>query len=191
MQRRHAQVYFLGQIIDAQRLFVVAVEPLDRLTDAMALTVGDSDFIQPMALLAAQQPIENFPTDQRREHGDVFRRVEQTCQAQYGVEHRGIQPFDIQPAPGRPGGHADWAGVGDQRGNFRRVDVQAHGEDRFIGRDVHHSTTQGHRNRDHQVIQRIVIEELIGQPNFLAALRHDAQRRLREDRGELVVLAMT
>ncbi|MCY1360432.1 hypothetical protein D9M69_470580 [compost metagenome] len=76
MQRRHAQVHFLGQFINAQRLFEIAVEPFDRLADAMALTVGDGDFVQPMPLFAAQQAIEDLPANQRREHGDVFWRVQ-------------------------------------------------------------------------------------------------------------------
>ncbi|MNG34215.1 hypothetical protein D3C84_1206500 [compost metagenome] len=76
MQGRHAQVHFLRQIIDAQRLFEMAIEPFDRLADAMALTVGDGDFVEPMPLFAAQQSIEDLPANQRREHGNVFRRVQ-------------------------------------------------------------------------------------------------------------------
>ncbi|MNN57932.1 hypothetical protein D3C81_1729470 [compost metagenome] len=79
----------------------------------MALAVGDRDFIQTMALRAAQQAIKNLPANQRREHGDVFRCIEQACQTQHGIEHRTVDLLDIQTPPGRPRRHAHRAGVGD------------------------------------------------------------------------------
>ncbi|KJH78154.1 hypothetical protein UB23_05275 [Pseudomonas sp. ES3-33] len=72
MQRRHAQVYFLGQVIDAQRLLVIAIEPFDRLADAMALAVGNGNLIQAMPLRAAQQAVENLAANQRRKHADIL-----------------------------------------------------------------------------------------------------------------------
>ncbi len=81
MQRRDAEVHFPGQLVDAQRLFEMTVEPFDRLADAMALAVGDGDFVQPVALGAAQQAVQNLPSHQGREHGDVLGVVQQAHQA--------------------------------------------------------------------------------------------------------------
>ncbi|MNI64485.1 hypothetical protein D3C73_1199320 [compost metagenome] len=98
----------------------------------MALAVGDGDFVQAMALWAAQQAIKNLAADQRREHGDVLGCIQQAGQAQHGVEHRCVDPLDIQAAPGGAGGYAQGPGVGDERGDLGGVDVQANSQDRLL-----------------------------------------------------------
>ncbi|MCY1542877.1 hypothetical protein D9M68_786520 [compost metagenome] len=71
VQGRGAEVDFAGQVLDAQCFVVVLVQPVDGAGDTLALTVGDGDFIQVLALWAVQQAIENFAQRQGREHGDV------------------------------------------------------------------------------------------------------------------------
>ncbi|MNI88928.1 hypothetical protein D3C73_1462700 [compost metagenome] len=62
------------------------------------LAVGQGNFIQAVTVRAAQQAIEDFPPDQRRQHGNVPRGVQQANQAQQCVEQLRICPFHIEAA---------------------------------------------------------------------------------------------
>ena len=142
----------------------------------MVLAVLAGDFIQAIALGAAQQPIQNLTANQWRQHGNVFGCVEQTCQTQDCVEHRLVYRLNIQPAPGGSRRHAQGAGIADQRGDFHRIDIQTQGQYRVFGGDFQHPATDRHRHGHHQIIERVVGKVLVRQTHLLAPLGHDAQR---------------
>ena len=79
----------------------MAVEPGNRTAYTVGLTVFGGNFMQPVALGTAQQAIQDLAADQGRKHGDVFGGVEQTGQAQQGVQHQLIDGLDIQAAAAR------------------------------------------------------------------------------------------
>ena len=126
---------------------------------------------------AAQQPVENLAEDQRRQHRDVARAVQQMDQAQHRIQQAGVDTVDVEAAVAAPAGHFHGPGVGDQLGDFRRVDIQPDAEVGRVRRGVDHLAGQRQGDRDHQVVQRIVDIAFLGQLHLLAALGDDAQGR--------------
>ena len=145
--------------------------------DAVGLAVGDGDLVQALALAAAQQPVENLAEDQRRQHRDVARAVQQMDQAQHRIQQAGVDTVDVEATVAAPAGHFHGPGVGDQLGDFRRVDIQPDAEVGRVRRGVDHLAGQRQGDRDHQVVQRIVDIAFLGQLHLLAALGDDAQGR--------------
>ncbi|MNC34831.1 hypothetical protein D3C75_832870 [compost metagenome] len=90
----------------------------------MALGVRNGDFVQALALLASQQPIENFLYSEGGEGGDVIRGFQQPQQAQYGIQQGYVGAFQKQPAFAvSRNRHTDRAHIGDQTADLRRINV--------------------------------------------------------------------
>ncbi|MNN30757.1 hypothetical protein D3C81_1444160 [compost metagenome] len=85
MQGRGAEVDLTGQVLDAQGQLVVLVEPGNGLANSVCLAVGQGNFVQPVALRPTKQTVENLPAEQRRQHRDVARGIQQADQPQQGV----------------------------------------------------------------------------------------------------------
>ena len=151
----------------------------------MALAIGHGNFVQAIALWPTQQAVEDFAIDQRRQHRDIFGRIQQACQAQDGVEQLGVDPVDIHTARGRARGHPHRAGFGNQGGQLRRVDIDAHRQVGVFDRGVDDSPGHRHRDREHQVVEGVVGKDFVGQAHFLAAVGEDAQGRFNQHRHEV------
>ncbi len=81
MQSRYAHARHGGEFLNAQRLSVVAPEPLDYLGGAMALLAERCDGAKMLSLRAAQQPVDDFTLDEIAEEGNVLRRIEKVNKA--------------------------------------------------------------------------------------------------------------
>ncbi|CPJ33807.1 Uncharacterised protein [Bordetella pertussis] len=176
MQRRHAHVDGRGQVFHAQRLRVVPAQPVDGARDLQRRALGARDVAQPPAHRTGQQAVVDFALDQRGQHRDVGRRVEQARQAQHGVEQGLGQARERQAAAQRLAGRRG-AQLADQAGDAVRIQVERKaqvGRARGGQRDA-----RGHRQveRGQQVVRGVVFVDVVAQLHALGALRQQRQRR--------------
>ncbi len=190
VQGGNAEVDLAGQVLDAQWPLIVVVEPADGLAHAVGLAVGQGNFVQPVALRAAQQAVENLPAHQRCQHGDVAWRVEQAEQAQQGIEQRAVSFFHVQAAPIRAIGYQHRTAVGDQLADLGRVQVHAQPQARALRAGVELDRAQRQGDRNHHVVQRVVGVLFVPEEQAFAALGQNAQRRLRQGRYRANVLGV-
>ncbi|MNG16359.1 hypothetical protein D3C84_1002680 [compost metagenome] len=76
VEGRCAHLHPRRQLVDAQRSRVVDLEPVDGFRDAITLAIDSSDLPQPCPLICIEQPIVNFPQNQRRQHRDSLGFIE-------------------------------------------------------------------------------------------------------------------
>ncbi|RMN46591.1 hypothetical protein ALQ60_05456 [Pseudomonas syringae pv. papulans] len=174
VQRRIPQVGHARQLVDAQRLGVITVQPVDRPRNAMRLRIPDRDFVESPPVVAAQQPVVELPKCERREHADVARRVEQAHQPQHRLQQWLIHRLKKQ-APLRLVRNAVQGRLRNELGDVRRLEIQTNTQ---IGRLVtrfQHAPGDRHSHRDDQVAERVVHILLIAQRNLLATLNDHAK----------------
>ncbi len=95
METRDAHSQLTRKALDAQRLVEVLTESLDRSGDVGGVAPQDRKVTEPGTLLSHQEPVDNFPRDQRHEDPRFGRGVQEPDEP-----HEGVQQVPIQRADG-------------------------------------------------------------------------------------------
>ena len=89
----------LRERLDLQRLREVILDPGDRSRDSPQAAVSNRHLRQAPELLALQQPVVDLPQDERRQHRDVLRRIEEPHQSEEPVEEWRLQRAHVERPP--------------------------------------------------------------------------------------------
>ncbi len=180
MQGRGAHVHFVGQPLDLQRLVEILPQPIHRPADAMPLGAAAGDLAQLAAQLAAQQPVEDLPANQRQQHGDVFRGIQQAQQTQHRILQGCRQTVDRQAA-------GTWARLRgrdiqlhQQRTDFLGVQGKAQAEERYFRAGFQHLANHRDVDRYDEELRRPVEIGFLAQQYLLAPLDYQAEGGLVE-----------
>ncbi len=95
VQTRDAHAQLLREALDAQWLVEVLAESLDRSGDVGGIAPQDRKVTESGTLLSHQEPVENFPRDQRPEDPCFGRGIQEPDEP-----HEGVQQVPIQQADG-------------------------------------------------------------------------------------------
>ena len=85
-QTRDAHAQLLRHLLDAQWLVEVSTEPLDRSGDVGGVAPQDRQVTEPSTLLSPQEPVDNFPCEQRQEHPRFVRGIQEPGDPHHGIE---------------------------------------------------------------------------------------------------------
>ena len=91
METRDAHAEFSRDIVDPKRLVELLTKPLDSPDDAVGVATQERNVTKPVTLCSHQQPVDNFPRDQRREDPSFGRGVQEPDEPHYGVQQACIQ----------------------------------------------------------------------------------------------------
>ena len=108
VETRDAHAQFSRDLLDAKWLVEVLTESLDRSGDVGGVAPQDRQVTEPATLLSHQEPVDNFPRDQRHEHPRFGRGIQEPDEPHYGVQQVRIQWADID------GPHISMACVGGE-----------------------------------------------------------------------------
>src|SRR2546427_4815864 len=95
METRDAHSQLSRDILDAQWLVEVLTESPDRPGDVGGVAPQDRKVTEPRTLLSHQEPVDNFPRDQRHEDPRFGRGIQEPDEPHYGVQQVRIQRADI------------------------------------------------------------------------------------------------
>ncbi|KPX63697.1 Unknown protein sequence [Pseudomonas syringae pv. lapsa] len=174
VQRRIAEVGQTCQLVDAQRLGVMTVQPVDRPRNAMRLRIPDRDFVESPPIVAAQQPVVELPKCEGRKHADVARRVEQAHQPQHRLQQWLIHRLKKQAPLRLVGNTVQWR-FRNELGNVRRLEIQTNTQIGRLATRFKHAPGDRHSHRDDQIAERVVHILFIAQLNLLATLNDHAK----------------
>ncbi len=90
------------QVLHPEGLGVVVPDPADRPGHVVQAAVGEAQLTDRLTLFPRHQQPEDLPLEQRDQHPAVARPVQQTQQADDGVDQLGRCLADRDPRPGRP-----------------------------------------------------------------------------------------
>ena len=85
-----------SQIVNAQRLFKVGLQPGDSARDAVGMAVGTGCLGQPFSLFAAQQSIDKLLQCQWRQGCRVMGTVQQAHQANRCIQHALVDATEVE-----------------------------------------------------------------------------------------------
>ena len=84
-----------ASLLDAQWLVEVLTESLDRSGDVGRIAPQDRQVTESATLLSHQEPVDNFPRDQRQEDPRFGRGIQEPDEPHEGVQQVRIQRADI------------------------------------------------------------------------------------------------
>ena len=85
LQTRDAHAQLARQLLDAQWLVEVVTESFDRSGDVGGVAPQDRQVMEPSTLLSPQEPVDNFPCEQRQEHPRFVRGIQQPGDPHHGI----------------------------------------------------------------------------------------------------------
>jgi len=177
VQRRHAHVRHAGQVLDAQRLAIIVLDPVDGLRHLVRLAAGQRHVAQARADGAIEQAVSELAADQWRQGGDFPRFVEQAHEAQHGVEQLGRHVADGNAARGRQDfllrRAFDGAFAVEQRGHVGDVDAKHDAQMRLVHARFHHAHLHGQVDGRQQILHAAVMEGFASQGDVFRPLRDD------------------
>ena len=179
VQRRDAHPQLARKLLDAQGPVEISTQALNRLGDAGGIASSDHKVTEPGALRSDQEPVDNFPRDQRQQDPRVGRAIQEPDQPHHGVQQVHIQRADGDGPHiskswrrrGMTGLHHDCADEGG--GEF-----QAETEVGSLLRGFEDLADAGQLDGREQIVCGVIAVAALAQQDLLASLGNHAQRRL-------------
>ena len=85
----------LRDVVDPQRLVELFTEALDGSGNVVGVTALDRDVTEPVSLLTHQEPVDDFPCDQRREERRFGGGIQEPDEPHDSVQQAGVQRADV------------------------------------------------------------------------------------------------
>lgn len=186
VQRGLAHGHRGRQFVDGHRTLEVLVDPVNGAGDPMRLTALDRRVAQAAALVAAEQEIQDFLLDQRRQNRNVLRTFDQARQTQHGILQARRQDADAEAA--RRAGDRRERGRHPvhQFGDFQRIEVERQAQVGLFRRGGDHLPDQRQTDRGDQVVLRVIHIRLVRQGNALGALGGGGENRFDHRAGRRI-----
>ncbi len=180
MERGHAHRGQRGEVLDAQRLVVVAADPADRAGQVREAAVGQADLPDEGPLRAGDQPPEHLALDAGGEHGGVAGGVEQGEEPTERVEQRrgGGTDADADGVSGPGPGGGGRGRLGQQGGDLLRAQPEHEGQQRLARAGLDDVPDDRQLDRHEEELTGTVPQGAPAQRGFLDALGDDRQRRV-------------
>src|SRR5262245_34024662 len=95
MEPRDTHPNVARDIINSKRLVKFFLEALDRPANVGSITAQRRNIAKTITLLSEQEPVDDFPRDQRGEKRRFGRRFHKPDEPYYSVEQAGLQRADV------------------------------------------------------------------------------------------------
>ncbi|VTZ61716.1 conserved hypothetical protein [Sinorhizobium medicae] len=178
MQRGNAHADAACEVFDAQRPGIMLFQPGDRTADLVRLALRCRHLSELGAVRPEQQPVKEFLFDQRQEHRNVVRSVEEPQQPKRRVLEIGCKLAHRHAARRACGFRSPVADGVEQRRNPRRIDLESHAEIGFFGRRERYLRENRQVDRGQKVVGGSVNECFFAEHDTFGPLNDDRNTRL-------------
>ena len=142
--------------VDAKWLVEVLTEPLDGPGDVGGVAAQNRNVAEPVALLSHQEPVDDFPRDQRREEASFGRGVQEPDEPHHGVQQARVQRADVDGPHVSMVWRRGMTGLDHDRADEGGVEFQAEAEVRPLLRRIDDVTDDGQLGCDEKVVRGVV-----------------------------------